>query len=245
MPVIALQGLRGGMGATSVTAALAWALQQLGESVLAIDFAPDNLLRLHFNMPFELARGWARAEQDGGDWQQGAMRYCENLDFLPFGQLTLAERVNVQQSCRQQPARWQDNLAQLNATAQYNWILLDLPADDEALAQPALAVADCVFTLIAPDANCQVRLHQQVLPQGCRFLINHYFAASRLQQDLHQLWLQTLGGLLPVVIHRDEAMAEALAVKQPLGEYRPESLAADEVLTLANWCLINLKGTPT
>ncbi|WP_440530380.1 cellulose synthase operon protein YhjQ/BcsQ, partial [Serratia nevei] len=48
-------------------------------------------------------------------------------------------------------------------------------------------------------------------------------------------------GLLPVVIHRDEALAEALAVKQPLGEYRPESLAADEVLTLANWCLINLK----
>lgn len=59
MPVIALQGLRGGMGTTSVTAALAWALQQLGESVLAIDFTPDNLLRLHFNTPFELTRGWA------------------------------------------------------------------------------------------------------------------------------------------------------------------------------------------
>ncbi|MNH32935.1 cell division protein [compost metagenome] len=95
--------------------------------------------------------------------------------------------------------------------------------------------------LIAPDANCQIRLHQQALPEGCLFLINQYFAASQLQQDLHQLWLQTLSGLLPVAIHRDEAMAEALAAKQPLGEYRPESLAADEVLTLANWCLINLK----
>ncbi|WP_413503020.1 cellulose biosynthesis protein BcsQ [Serratia proteamaculans] len=243
MPVIALQGLRGGMGTTSVTAALAWALQQLGESVLAIDFAPDNLLRLNFNTPFELARGWARAEQDGGDWRQGAMRYCENLDFLPFGRLTAPERLNLQQHCQQHPTRWQDNLAQLSASAQYNWILLDLPADDEVLAQQALPLADCVFMLIAPDANCQVRLHQQALPDDCRFLINHYFAASQLQQDLHQLWLQTLGGLLPVVIHRDEAMAEALAVKQPLGEYRPESLAADEVLTLANWCLINLKDT--
>lgn len=241
MPVIALQGLRGGMGTTSVTAALAWALQQLGESVLAVDFAPDNLLRLHFNTPFELARGWARAEQDGGEWQQGAMRYCENLDFLPFGQLTAAERLSLQQYCRQHPTRWQDNLAQLGASAQYNWILLDLPTDDPLLAAQALPLADCVFMLIAPDANCQVRLHQQALPEGCRFLINQYFAASQLQQDLHQLWLQTLGGLLPVVIHRDEAMAEALAVKQPLGEYRPESLAADEVLTLANWCLINLK----
>ncbi|CAI1725740.1 cellulose biosynthesis protein BcsQ [Serratia plymuthica] len=238
MPVIALQGLRGGMGTTSVTAALAWALQQLGESVLAIDFAPDNLLRLHFNMPFGLARGWARAEQDGGDWQQGAMRYCEKLDFLPFGRLTATERLNLQS-----PAHWQDRLAQLAAGGQYHWILLDVPADDSVLARQALALADSIFMLIAPDANCQIRLHQQALPEGCRFLINQYFAASQLQQDLHQLWLQTLGGLLPVAIHRDEAMAEAMAVKQPLGEYRPESLAADEVLTLANWCLINLKDT--
>lgn len=45
MPVIALQGIRGGIGTTSITAALAWALQQLGESVLVIDLSPDNLLR--------------------------------------------------------------------------------------------------------------------------------------------------------------------------------------------------------
>jgi hypothetical protein len=33
---------------------------------------------------------------------------------------------------------------------------------------------------------------------------------------------------LPVTIHRDEAMAECLAAKQPLGEYRQDSLAAEE-----------------
>ncbi|CNG61253.1 cellulose synthase [Yersinia enterocolitica] len=57
MPVLALQGIRGGIGTTSVIAALAWALQQLDESVLVIDFSPDNLLRLHFNMHFEQSRG--------------------------------------------------------------------------------------------------------------------------------------------------------------------------------------------
>ncbi|HGW6095496.1 TPA: cellulose biosynthesis protein BcsQ [Serratia marcescens] len=241
MPVIALQGLRGGMGTTSVTAALAWALQQLGESVLAIDFTPDNLLRLHFNTPFELARGWARAERDGGRWQEGALRYCENLNFLPFGRLNAAERLEVQRQCQQQPERWRDNVRQLIAGDPLRWILLDVPVGDGVLAQQALQLADSVFVLLNPDANCQVRLHQQTLPNGCRFLVNHYSSASQLQQDLHQLWLQTLSGLLPVVIHRDEALAEALAVKQPLGEYCPESLAADEVLTLANWCLINLK----
>ena len=240
MPVIALQGLRGGMGTTSVTAALARALQQLGESVLAIDFTPDNLLRLHFNTPFELARGWARAERDGGRWQEGALRYCENLDFLPFGRLNAAERLEVQRQCQQQPERWRDNVRQLIAGDPQRWILLDVPVGDGVLAQQALQLADSVFVLLNPDANCRTAPSADAA-ERLPFLVNHYSSASQLQQDLHQLWLQTLSGLLPVVIHRDEALAEALAVKQPLGEYRPESLAADEVLTLANWCLINLK----
>ncbi len=61
MTVLALQGVRGGVGTTSLTAALGWALHQLGESVLVIDASPDNLLRLSFNIDFDHADGWARA----------------------------------------------------------------------------------------------------------------------------------------------------------------------------------------
>lgn len=61
MPVLALQGIRGGTGTTSVTAALAWALQQLGESTLVIDWSPTNQLRLHFNTPHSERCGWMRA----------------------------------------------------------------------------------------------------------------------------------------------------------------------------------------
>ena len=42
MAVLGLQGVRGGVGTTSITAALGWALQILGESVLVIDACPDN-----------------------------------------------------------------------------------------------------------------------------------------------------------------------------------------------------------
>ena len=37
MAVIALQSVRGGAGATSLTAAFAWALHQLGEQAIAIE----------------------------------------------------------------------------------------------------------------------------------------------------------------------------------------------------------------
>ncbi|MFZ1871241.1 MAG: cellulose biosynthesis protein BcsQ [Chania sp.] len=241
MSVIALQGMRGGSGTTSLIAALAWALQELGESVLVIDFSPDNLLRLHFNTPFELTRGWARAELDGSDWQQGAMRYCKNLDFLPFGRLSVAEQWGIAQLCGETPGRWQDFLQQVKTSGQYRWILLDIPAGNSPVIQQQLALADTVFLVLNPDANCHARLHQQALPAGCHFLLNNYSAASQLQEDLHQFWLQTLTRLVPLMVHRDEALSEALAAKQPLGEYRPESLVAEEIVTLANWCLINLQ----
>lgn len=55
MAILGLQGVRGGTGVTSITAALAWALQLLGESVLAIDASPDNMLRF-FLIPISIIR---------------------------------------------------------------------------------------------------------------------------------------------------------------------------------------------
>ena len=61
MAILGLQGVRGGTGTTSITAALAWALQLLGETVLVVDTSPDNMLRFFFNVDFSHKAGWARA----------------------------------------------------------------------------------------------------------------------------------------------------------------------------------------
>ncbi|WP_213991054.1 cellulose biosynthesis protein BcsQ [Sodalis sp. dw_96] len=238
MPIIALSGIRGGAGTTSITAALAWALYQAGESVLAVDLSPDNLLRLHFNMPFDHPRGWARAEFDGQGWHEGAMEYLEGLAFLPFGRTTAEERLRLEHPLSGREG-WGHDLARLRAAKGYRWILLDIPGGDSPATQQCLSAADHILMVINPDGNCHARLHQQALPAGCRLLINQYMPASGLQHDINQLWQQTLEGVLPVIIHRDESMAEALAAKQPLGEYRPDSNAAEEIVTLANWCLIH------
>ncbi len=83
------------------------------------------------------------------------------------------------------------------------------------------------------------------MPAGAHILINDLRIGSQLQDDLYRVWLQSQRRLLPIVIHRDEAMAECMASKQPLGEYRSDSLAAEEVLTLANWCLLHDAGDKT
>lgn len=101
-----------------------------------------------------------------------------------------------------------------------------------------------MLTIVNADANCHIRLHQQALPAGAHILINDLRIGSQIQDDLYQVWLQSQRRLLPMIVHRDEAIAECLASKQPLGEYRGDSLAAEEILTLANWCLLHYTGRP-
>ncbi len=244
MAILGLQGVRGGVGTTSLTAALAWALQILGENVLVIDASPDNLLRMSFNVDFVHQGGWARSLLDGQDWRDAGLRYTSQLDLLPFGQLTAQEREN--------PQSWQETLGEigsaiqaLKASGRYSWILLDLPYGASPLTGQLVSLCDHTLAIAQVDANCHIRLHQQALPAGAHVLINDLRIGSQLQDDLYQVWLQSQRRLLPIVIHRDEAMAECMASKQPLGEYRSDSLAAEEVLTLANWCLLHDAGDKT
>lgn len=241
MSILGLQGVRGGVGTTSITSALDWALQILGENVLVVDASPDNLLRMSFNVDFAHRDGWARALLDGKDWRDAGLRYTTQLDLLPFGQLTVEEREN--------PQEWAEKLGaicaglrELKESRRYSWILLDLPHGVSPLTQQLVSLCDHTLAVVKADTNCHIRLHQQALPTGAHILINDLRIASQLQDDLYQVWLQSQRRLLPMVIHRDEAMAECMASKQPLGEYRGDSLAAEEVLTLANWCLLHYAG---
>lgn len=240
MPVIALQGLRGGCGATSLSAALAWALCALQESVLVIDFSPSNQLAAHFNLPLTHSQGWAQAQLEQQPWQACAQRYQTGLDFLPFGTLNHQQILSLQGRDDDFAAPLVDALPALKS--RYRWVILDLPADLLPWQRSCALAADRLLQVLSLDANCQLRLHHPRFLPHTLFLINQFNANSQLQQDLHQLWLRTLKNLIPQVIHRDEALAEALMMKQPVGEYRPHALVSEEVNTLANWLLLNVAG---
>lgn len=238
MATLGIQGIRGGVGTTTITAALAWSLQTLGESVLVVDACPDNLLRLSFNVDFAHADGWARALLDGKEWRDAGMRYTSQLDVLPFGRLAVNEweRFSAQPAARSQLMAMLDAL---QSQSHYQWVLFDLPHGFSSLTQPFVEMCQHTLTVIKPDTNCHVRLHQQPLAADTHLLVNDLRIGSQLQDDLWQVWLQSQRRMLPMFIHRDEAVAECMAAKQPLGEYRSDALAAEEVLTLANWCLLN------
>lgn len=233
MAIIGIQGLRGGTGATSITAGLAWSLQHLDESVLVIDGSPDNMLRLFFNVDFKHTDGWARAIMANEHWAQTAWRYTEHLHVLPFGQYTECSGFGTLADLAV------GMLKQLRERSVWRWILIDLPATNDPLTRALAQQVDACLMVINPDMNCHVRLHQQPVPQGARLLVNNLLVASQLQDDIWQMWLHSQLALVPLVIHRDEAMAESLAAKQPVGEFRADALASEELNTLASWCLLN------
>ncbi|KAA9000698.1 cellulose synthase operon protein YhjQ [Affinibrenneria salicis] len=231
MPVIALQGIRGGVGATALTAGLAWALHHPDEKVVALDLSPANQLGQHFNTPFGDTAGWLRAALGDDDARPGARRYRPGLDFIPCGELSAAERARFYRAPADILQPWLDQCLPA-LRRDYDWVLLDIPARLDAAALPRV---DRLIQVIMPDANCHLRLHRATPAPGGWYLINQFSLHSAAQQDLHQLWSVSLRRRVPLTVHHDEAVAEAMLHKQPLGEYRPQSLAAEELNALAVW----------
>ena len=213
MKVIALQGIRGGVGTTAIVAGLAQAAHEQGARVLAVDLCPDNQLGIHLGLPHDDPGGWSRLTQPAREWRGALHRREEGLDLLSHGGGQGAS------------AEW---LAGIDG---YDLVLLDLPMGQ----LPGLPCKR--LTIVNADANCHVRLYRHVWEDGERLLVTQFTSRRALQQDLLDLWQAGGLPLLGLRLHRDEAMAEAMAAKQPVGRYAPTSLIAHELTALACWCL--------
>ena len=232
MTSLSVRGVRGGVGSTSLVAAVGHALESLGERVLMIDMCPENLLRLHFNLLASQELGWARAMLDGQDWHKQAWSLTSTLQILPYGELSEAESASVEQQLLREPQIWVRRQASL--AAHYDWLLFDLP---QRLPGHG-TIGPCLFPIqvVEADAACHVLLLQQAT--GNPVLVNRFDPGSQLQRDLLLIWRKHYAArLLPLTVHADEAMREALAFKQAIGQYAPDSLAAQDALSLATWCL--------
>lgn len=239
---IALRGISGGVGTTAVLCGLALALNEQGERVLLIDCSPDDLARLHFGDNLANEAGWARAQLDGTPWND-ALQVQPGLHVLPYGRLAPAETSRITQLLEQQPAYWHTRFEQLRPF--HDWVLFDLPprSTNPPPAPDEDGCADLLIDLIMPAPGCHALLHRQPDRQANLLLINRFNPASQLQRDLVLLWRTTYSpNQAPQIIHEDEAVAEALAHKLPVGLYAPESQAASDLRNLALWCLARKAG---
>ncbi|BBR51868.1 MULTISPECIES: cellulose biosynthesis protein BcsQ [Pseudomonas] len=230
MTSLALHGLRGGLGRSSVLAALGHALRELGERVLLVDLCSNNLLGLHFNLPLVGCDGWANAERDGRPFGDQVFEVFDGLCVMPFGELD--EPALAELSGTFNPGIWSARQAQL--VRHFDWVLFDLPSSG-ALREVEV---DVRVLVAEAEMTSHILLERQAPERFDLLLINRFDAASRLQSDVLMVWRRLYHNRLPLqVIHRDEAFVEALACKAPVGHYAPQSLASRDVQSLAVRCL--------
>ncbi|MGY3904122.1 cellulose biosynthesis protein BcsQ [Aeromonas lusitana] len=225
MNIVALQGIRGGVGTTSIVAGLAWAAREQGARVLAVDLCPDNLLGIHLGLPHDEAVGWRQLSDPAREWRSALHPYETGLDLLAYGYQPNGDQSNGGQSNA-------GSLDWLQAIEGYDLLLLDVPLD-AALVLPCRRL-----TVVNADANSHVRLYRRAWVADERLLVTQFTSRRALQQDLLDLWSAAGLPQLTQRLHRDEAMAEAMAAKQPVGRYSPTSLIAHELNALALWCLM-------
>lgn len=234
MTSLSLRGIRGGVGTSSLLAGLAHGLHALGQKVLVVDLCPENTLGLHFNLGFGSPDGWARATLLQGRWNEQAWSVKPGLCVLPYGQLDTAQFSHLDELLLESPDFWVQRLAALGNA--FDWVLFDVP--QRMTGHAASARSDIAITVANPDAACHVLLQPHLKP-GSLFVVNRYDAASQLQRDLLLIWQHHYADtLLPISLHADEAMGEALARCEPVGRYSPGSLIAQDLVSLASWCLL-------
>lgn len=244
--MIALSGICGGVGATTLTAELAHHLQQRHKNTLLLDFSPQNALRLHFGMAWGDRRGLAPQILAGKPWHESTFK-CENgTHFLPFGHCDHTELPHLYERLHRTP-NWLST--QLNAVdlGEDCWTLVDCPEISRELYNESHAMADLILVVLDTDtlsyaalAESQIGIAPEYVEKTI-FVINKFDPSREIDRDVYQLLRQDLGELLcPVKIHRDESLREAFACQLSVAQYEASSQSAADFASLTTWLIAKL-----
>lgn len=238
MPLVCVCSPKGGVGKTTVTANLAWALARAGSKVLAIDFDVQNALRLHFGVPLSDGRGYVAKAGESSDWSQSVLTAGGNIFVLPYGDATEAQRLDFEQRLANDSHFLTRGLSTL-----LNYpglvIIADFPPGPNPALKAVSRLADLhLITLLADTASLSLlpqienqRLTGEPLNHrlGHYFLVNQSDSRRHISRDVTAFMQQRLGDSLLGVINRDESVAEANASQQSIFDFSPASAAAFDI----------------
>lgn len=235
--VVGFSGLRGGVGTTSMTALLAAALHHSGQSVLVVDLNDSDLLRLHFNVPYADAQGWAAVFWDGGHWESQIRQIQEGLYVLPFGRnATRPARVNAQVTGSMFEMVL-DTLQSGRNSIQPDWVIFDLPSQS-ATTRGLQEQCDLHFLVCEPDYAAHVLLDQYELMPQTHLLLNKLTPKEPLGSAIVMDWKERYAErVVPVSFTWDAHISESLAHKCTVLMHAPESITTQKAYEFAHWCL--------
>ncbi|KFZ37283.1 hypothetical protein HR45_11455 [Shewanella mangrovi] len=240
MNLVYLTSPKGGVGRTTLTANLAFALQRLGHQVVVLDLDVQNSLRLHMGLSVAEHRGVVAQSQHNSDWREHIIETPSGVGLLPYGQATKAQREGFNTLLRQEPDFLEHRLGSL--LHQPGCItLVDLPTGPSS-GLDAVKRMDGLGVVVLMADGCSAATmplvgqdHYLGAEAGKRalYIINQIYIRSRLNRDCAEFFENRLGSALLGRVHRDEAIPEATASLQSIFEYAPTSAVIQDLEDIA------------
>ena len=217
--VIAVISAKGGVGKSTLSAALATAIRLPDGLTVAIDLDPQNALQHLLNVSPDVA-GMAAASLTGDNWHTLLATGSGDTSLLRHGAQTPDERRALERYLDNDPQWLVRQIARMELGAN-DVVILDVPGGDERMLQQALNAATQVLAVVTADAACYLTLDQldarlasvandEPMP-AWDFVINRFDESRSFSCDMAQVITRRLGDRLLGVVHQDPALDEALA----------------------------------
>jgi len=230
-PVLAVFSLAGGVGKTSLVAALGRALSARGERVLLVDTAAYGLLPFFFG---------------AGDQRPGMLR--------TFSPPSASGDAPIQMITLDPEMFGLDNAPQEALTAEISKharsvgrVIVDLATASGATTRRIMRLAPQILVPLIPDMNSVVSVGSidaffdhngspSTSPSMPQYVLNQFDASLPLHLDVREVLREQLGDrLLPFVVRRAPAVSEALAEGMTIIDYAPNSGVSEDFASLASW----------
>jgi cellulose synthase operon protein YhjQ len=248
MKTVAFISGKGGVGKSTVTANLAVALAQRKKKVVVIDLDPQNSQRLHLGLDAEETAGLVRE----GITIASLFDSPFGVHFIPFGRASETELEEFRRELLENPFWVRDKLQNL-LPCHFDYVLIDTPPGASAYLEQALNAAQRAIVVLLADAASLVTLPKitSLVEHytrdregflGSSRLINQMPNESRLAHQVRDaLYADASSELVPLAIHKDASVSQALAFERPVLEYLPGSMASLDFQYLADWFLGSLE----
>lgn len=244
MQVIAFVSGKGGVGKSTLVANVGMGLAQRRKKVLLLDLDPQNAQRLHMGLDPQEYAGVVREGIAPGSVFDSPF----GVFFIPFGRVRPSELEEFE-AFLQAHANWvRDGLAAL-ANEGYDYVLLDTPPGASVYLQQALQAANRAVVLVLADAasfatipriEALVQEYTAGRDHFARFdiLINQMPKQSRLGHQVRTaLFSMYAEQMVPVSVHRDHGVPQALAFERPVLQYEPNCPASLDIQSVADWLI--------
>src|SRR5262249_4053827 len=232
--------MKGGVGRTTIVANLGVALaREMPGEVLVVDFDARNQLGMHLGLETHNCRGLAHALLTEGSIASVVQTSPDGPDCLPFGRVNERERSQLEALICNAPETLCRALA-APEFSHYRWALVDSAPGPSSWLAPVVLAGDLVLAVLLADAASFATLPQLLglfdeagthrAAGSLHLLVNCGDDGTTLGRDVRALLgAQTHVSVLPMAIHRDEAVREALARQKGIRSHAPTGQATKDL----------------